>query len=226
MSQPAVVSQRPSRRTLVLIAIYVAWCALGYAVLLSSDWRYLWHVPLHALAALLIWKPSLVRPRKARPTVTHFVLVGVVYSAFVAEPLVVFGHGDLHPDLLLNGLLWLGSFTGIYLAWAWLLRRHRWRAVSLFALCGIVALFDQSLVLWQFLATFDVVDFLLFAPVLHAIYASMSAPVVIAYAASLERRTAPPGLPGYASAGVIPGLLFWLGVLWTALGRVFLERVL
>lgn len=225
MSQPIATSHRPGRRTLVLIAIYVAWCALGYAVLLSSDWRYLWHVPLHALAVLLIWKPSLLRPRKARATVTHFLLIGVVYSAFVAEPLVVFGHGDLHPDLLLNGMLWLGSFAGIYLAWAWLLRRHRWHPVRLFALCGVVALFDQSLVLWKFLGAFDLADFLLFAPVLHAIYASMTAPVVIAYAPALEKRASAPGVPGHALAVAIPGTLFWLGVLWTALGRMLLDRV-
>lgn len=225
MPQVTAASQRPSRRTLVLLAIYVAWCAIGYAVLLSSDWRYLWHLPLHTLAALLIWKPSWLRPRKARATVTHFLLVGVAYSAFIAEPLVVFGHGDLHPDLLLNGLLWIGSFAGIYLAWAWLLRRYRWRSTSLFVLCGFVALFDQSLVLWKFLGRFDVIDFLLFAPVLHAIYASMTAPVVIAYAASLEKRAAAPDVPGYACAAAIPGILFWLGVLWTAVGRMFLERV-
>ncbi len=225
MSQGTVVSPRPSRRTLALLAIYVAWCAIGYAVLLSSDWRYLWHVPLHALAALLIWKRSWLRPRKARVTFTHFVLVGVAYSVFIAEPLVVFGHGDLHPDLLLNGLLWIGSFAGIYLAWAWLLRHYRWRATSLFLLCGLVALFDQSLQLWKYLAAFDVIDFLLIAPVLHALYASMTAPVVIAYAASLEQRAAAPGLPGHAGAAVIPGVLFWLGVIWTAVGRMFLERM-
>jgi len=223
VSTPTAEADRPGRRTLVLISIYVAWCALGYSVLLSSDPRYLWHVPLHALAALMLWKPSLLRPRRARPKVIHFVLVGVAYSAFIGEPLAILGRGDLHPDLLVNSLLWLGSFAGIHLAWAWLLTRYRWRPTSLFLLCGLATLFDPSLLLWRFLRELDVIGFLLIAPVLHAVYASMTAPVVIAYREALARRPDRPGIGAHALAAMLPGVLFRIGSLWIGLAGMVIR---
>jgi hypothetical protein len=207
----------PGSRTRLLVFIYLAWCAVGYSVLLSSDWRYLWHLPLHAFAALLIWKPWLLRPRNVHPKATHFIMVGVAYSAFIGEPLAILGRGDLHPNLLLNSFLWIGSFTGVYLAWLWLLRRYRWHALNVFMLCGAVALFDHSLMLWKLMGALDAIGFLLIAPVLHAVYASMIAPVVIAYREALVRKPDRPGIGGQARAAVLPGVLFWIGGLWIGL---------
>lgn len=215
MPEPA--PGRTGLRTRLLIAAYLAWCTAGYSVLLWSDWRYLWHVPLHAFALLLIWKPTLLRPRKARPTATHFIMVGVAYSTLVGEPLAILGHGDLHPNLLLNSFLWIGSFTGVYLAWLWLLRRYRWHPLDIFMLCGAVALFDHSLMLWKLAGAFDAIGLFLIAPVLHAVYASMIAPVVMAYREALMRDADAPGFGGQASAVMLPGVLFWIGGLWIGL---------
>jgi len=214
---PEPASGRTGLRTRLLIVAYLAWCTAGYSVLLWSDWRYLWHVPLHAFAALLIWKPALLRPRKASPTAPHFIMVGVAYSAFIGEPLAILGRGDLHPHLLLNSVLWIGSFTGVYLAWLWLLRRYRWRAFNVFMMCGTVALFDHSLMLWKLAGAFDAIGFLLIAPVLHAVYASMIAPAVIAYREALAHKVDGPGIVGQAQAAVLPGVLFWIGGLWIGL---------
>jgi len=75
-----------------------------------------------------------------------------------------------------NSLLWLGSFAGIHLAWAWLLTRYRWRPTSLFCCAASRRCSNPSLLLWRFLRELDVIGFLLIAPVLHAVYASMTAP--------------------------------------------------
>lgn len=217
-------AERPSRRTLIAIGLYLLWCAVAYAVLLSTDWRYAWHALLYALAALVIWKPALLRPRKARPTATHFLFVGTVLSAFVAEPLAVLGQGDLHPNLLVNGFLWIGCFAGIYLAWWWLLPRWRWSPFTVFLLCGAVALFDDSLVLWRLLLADDVSSLLLTLPVLHAVYACMTAPVVLAYRTVLAEKSESPGPLGIAAAALAPGLLFRVGSLWILFGRLFLQQ--
>jgi hypothetical protein len=207
----------------VLLVVYATWCAASYAVLLASDWRYLWHFPLHALAALIVWKPALVRPRRARATVMHFLLVGIAYSAFIGEPLAVLGHGDLHPDLLINSILWIGSFAGVYLAWLWLLPRYRWPAANLFFACGAIALFEHSLLLWRLLTAADFTGFLLILPVVHAVYASMIAPVVIAYREALARQPVRPGIGGHAWAVVLPGLLFRIGSVWILIAGMALR---
>jgi len=206
-------SQAGRMRAWMLVP-YVSWCALGYAFLLGSDLLYLWHVPLHALTVLLVWKPKLLLPRKAKATTVHFLLVGVAYSAFIGQPLAVLGRGDLHPNLVLNGVLWIGSFAGVYLAWLWLLPRYRWSSAAIFALSGLLALFDHSLALWRMLANRDVVGLLVLAPVLHAVYAGLTAPVLLAYRERLSRNSAQPGLVGVVAGTLLPGLLFRLGSVW------------
>jgi hypothetical protein len=205
------------------VGLYVLWCIGAYALLLSSDWHYGWHVLLHVLALFLLWKPAVLRPRRATATAVYLVLIGTVYTAFVGEPLALLVRGDLHPNLLVNGFLWIGSFAGAYLAWAWLLARGRWHPVALFFLCGLLALFDHSLALWKMAYAGAVRDFLVFAPVLHLTYASMLAPVVIAYRTVLEKRNSPPNAGSVIAAVLLPGVLFRLGSLWIPLARAFIE---
>jgi hypothetical protein len=205
------------------VALYGAWCIGAYAILLSSDWHYGWHILLHALALLLLWNPTVLRPRRAKATAVYLVLVGTVYTAFVGEPLALLARGDLHPNLLVNGFLWIGSFAGAYLAWVWLLAHGRWNPVALFLLCGLLVLFDHSLALWKMAYAGAVRDLLVFAPVLHLTYASMLAPAVIAYRAALERRDNPPGIGLVVAAVLLPGVLFRLGSLWIPLARAFIE---
>lgn len=216
--------RRPGHAALAVIIAYALWCGGSYAFLLANDLRYVWHVPLHALAALCIWKPQILRPRRGNATAVHFVAVGVAYSVFIGEPLAVLGHGDLHPDLLLNSFLWLGSYAGVYLAWLWLLRRWRWPALNLFLACGAIALFEQSMLLWRLVIEGDVASFLLFLPVVHAVYASMIAPVAIAYREALATSTDTPRAAGHAWALLAPGVLFRIGSLWIVLGQMVLRQ--
>ncbi len=212
------MAERQTGRTRAWILVpYVLWCALGYSFLLATDLRYLWHVPLHSLAVLLYWKPQLVLPRKGKVTPTHFVIVGIVYSAFVAEPLAVLGRGDIQPNLVLNSVFWIGSYAGVFVAWLWLLPRYRWGSMTVFVLCGLLALFDHSLALWRMLLNLDIVGFLLFAPVLHAVYSSLTAPIMVAYRTGLQRAARAPGVAGIAWATLLPGVLFRIGSLWILL---------
>jgi hypothetical protein len=203
------------------VALYIAWCIGAYALLLSSDWHYAWHAGLHGLALLLLWKPALLRPRRSAPTIVHLVLIGTVYTAFVAEPLALLTRGDLDPNLLVNGFLWIGSYAGAYLAWAWLLTRGRWHPVTLFFLCGTLALFDHSLALWKMAYAGALQDLLVFAPMLHLTYASMLAPVVIAYRTALQRKELAPHIGIVITALLLPGVLFRLGSLWIPFARAF-----
>ena len=205
------------------VALYIAWCIGAYALLLSSDWHYVWHIGLHALALFLLWKPGLLRPRRAAATTAYLVLIGTVYTAFVAEPLVLLTRGDLHPNLLVNGFLWIGSYAGAYLAWAWLLTRGRWHPVALFFLCGTLALFDHSLALWKMAYAGAMRDLLVFAAVLHLTYASMIAPVVIGYRTALEKRNTAPNIGIGIAAVLLPGVLFRLGSLWIPFARAFVD---
>lgn len=205
------------------VALYAVWCIGAYALLLSSDWHYGWHFVLHALALLLLWRPAVLRPRRAAASAVYLVLIGTVYTAFVGEPLALLARGDLHPNLLVNGFLWIGSFAGAYLAWVWLLARGRWHPVALFFLCGTLALFDHSLALWKMAYAGAVSDLLVFGPVLHLTYASMLAPVVIAYRSALEKRNTAPHIGIVIAAVLLPGILFRLGSLWIPLARTFIE---
>lgn len=205
------------------VALYIAWCLASYGLLLAAGWHYVWHFGLHALAAVLLWRPDLLLPRRMPATTVYLVLIGTVYTAFVAAPLARLAQGDLHPNLLVNGFLWLGSYAGAYLAWAWLLTRGRWHPVALFFLCGLLTLFDHSLALWKMAYAGSVRDLLVFAPVLHLTYASMLAPVVIAYRAALEQRNTAPSIGIVIGAALLPGVLFRLGSLWIPFARAFLD---
>jgi hypothetical protein len=93
--------------------------------------------------------------------------------------------------------------------------------VTLFFLCGTLALFDHSLALWKMAHAGAVQDLLVFAPMLHLTYASMLAPVVISYRTALQRKDVAPHIGIVIAAVLLPGVLFRLGSLWIPFARAF-----
>lgn len=213
-----------SRAAIGVAALYTLWLAGAYAVLLSADRVYLWHGALYALTALLLWKPAWLRPRRARtPRIAHFVVVGTVWSALVAMPLATLLRGDLHSNLLVNALLWLGGCAALAGAWAWLLTRWRWSLPALLAISGLIALAEPGFVVIRSLQHGGASGMLVLLPVLHATHACLVAPVANAYRDAFAPADARPGGGAIALAIVAPMAAFLLG---SAAWFTLLRRVL
>jgi hypothetical protein len=213
------------RRSTLAWSAYAAWLALSYLALLSVDRRYLWHVPLLALAALLLWKPGLLRPRAGRKaSVVHYLLASVAYAAFIGQPLALLGHGDLVPNLLLNSFLWIGSFAGVFVAWRLLLQRYRFTTSTIVACAGLLGWIEPGLVLVR-LALAGAWQVLVVAPVLHAAYAALVAPAVAAYRERFGAAARPPTPAAMALAVLLPAAGFYLGMLWIAFVKLLLTRL-
>lgn len=207
------------------LGLYVLWLAFAYAVLLDASTQYAWHFLLYGLVALLMWKPGLVRPRgRARPTPMHFATVGVLWSALVAMPFATLLRGDLHPNLVVNSLLWLGGCGALVGAWTWLLRRYRWSMMRLWMVTGMLALTEPGHVLIRAASHGEWSGVFVLFPVLHAVHACLVLPIANAYRDSLATATArEPRLAGSVVAWLVAGLAFLVGNgVWLALGKRWL----
>jgi hypothetical protein len=216
----------PGAMLAAAVVLYVGWLLASYGVLLAADLRYLWHVPLYGVALLLSWKPALIRPRRPgmRASVAHHVTVGGIYGAFLCHPLATLGTGDLHPSVPMNSALWLGSYVAFHAAWAWLLRRRAWSTLQIVAMAGTVGLADPNLMLLRAALSGDWRTVLLFAPVLHAVFAASLAPPVCAYRDARGGDRAPhPTRLAVLLALVVPNLAYRFGLVW-AFGILYALR--
>ncbi len=220
---PGLGQGRPSLR-LAAWSLYGLWVALAYAALLNLDTRYLWHLPLLALAAVLLWRPQLLRPRRAQPTLAHYLLVSAVYAAFIGLPLALLGHGDLSPSLPFNSFLWLGSYVCVFVAWWLIARRYRLSTSMVVACAGLLGWLEPGLLVFR-LAVFGGWQVLVLAPVLHVAYAALIAPGVNAYRELFLRDGKPPGALAFGLAVLLPAAGFYLGLTWIFLVRLILRMV-
>ncbi len=203
-----------------LAGVFLLWLAGGYAFLLRTDVVYLWHAPLYALCALFFWKPWLLRPfRHVKPTPVHFVLVATVRSPCVARPLASLLHGDLHPDLLINSLFWIGGSLALAAAWAWLLRRYAWSTGPIVVVAAGLALTEPGYVIVRMAQERMWSTLLWSLPILFATHASLVAPVASAYRRTWAGMQTPaPGARRMLIALAGTSVVFMIGnLLWFAL---------
>jgi hypothetical protein len=207
-------------------AVYGVWLLVSYAVLIGTDRRYLWHLPLYGIALLLLWRPDLIRPRRpaSRAGPVHHILVGTAYGAFLCHPLATLGAGDLYPDVLVNSALWSGSYLAFHATWAWLLRRRRWKALEIVAVAGTLGLADPSLLLARSALAGDWQTLLLFMPVLHAVFAASLAPPVCAYRAVSSTKSPQKVTLPVVLALVVPNFAYRVG-LAAAFGILYTLRL-
>lgn len=207
--------------------VFLLWLAGGYAFLLRTDIVYLWHAPLYALCALFFWKPWLLRPfRNVKPTPVHFVLVATVWSLWVARPLASLLHGDLHPDLLINSLFWIGGSLALSVAWVWLLRRYAWTTGAIVVVAAGLALTEPGYVIVRMAQEHMWSTLLWSLPILFATHAALVAPVAHAYRRTWAGvQTPAPGPRGMLLALAVTSVAFMVGnLLWFALLGWFFRR--
>lgn len=204
------------------LGLAVLWTLFAYTVLLAASPSYAWHFLLYGLTALLLWKPSLIRPRGAiRPTPLHFAIVAVVWMALVAMPVATLLRGDLHPNLLINSALWLGGCIALAAAWTWLLRRYHWTLARLWLVSGLLCLTEPGHVLIRAASHGEWGGVFVLLPVLHTAHACLVLPVANAYRTVLPLSSArEPGFAGSLVAWLAAGLSFLVGTgLWLGLGK-------
>lgn len=216
-----------AKRVRIAAGVFLVWLVAGYVYLLRTDWIYLWHVPLYALCALFLWKPHWLRPRgMVRPKSAHFVLTAMAWSLWVARPLASLLHGDLHPDLLINSLFWIGGTLALAGTWAWLLHRYAWSTAAIFVASAFLTLTEPGYVLIRMAGANMWEPLFMTSPVLIAAHATLVAPVANAYRESwVHSETAPPGIGGIALGAVLTAVAFTLGNLtWFFLLRWMLVK--
>jgi hypothetical protein len=238
-------SDAPDRMTRTALAratsytawtLFALWLGAAYAVLLSADRRYLWHLALYALCALVAWRPQWVRPRRGGGRPWQQWLVTTAWSAFVALPLALLLRGDLHPVLVLNSVLWVGGCAALAVVWTRALRLRTWSWPTLLVATGLVGLFEPGFVIAKSVATAQWSGVFVLTPVLFATHAALVAPIVAAWRtqpsvrvdADGHRVVSPPtaGLGAVLVAAGTGGIAFLLGSLaWLAAARVAIERV-
>ena len=212
----------------VLLIVYAAAVVHAYANLLASHRIYFWHLALFALSGLLYAFPRLIRPRGgvvARPA--HFIMVGVIWSSFVAMPLATLLRGEGTANIFVTNLVWLGGCAALTGLWAWLLRWRAWHPVTLFMVIGCIAIAEPGLALLRVLARGEWRDAALLLPVLHATHAALLAPVAAAYRRSFIGSATPQptgpaiGIAIVASAGTfLIASLAWLQLMRAVLGAM------
>jgi hypothetical protein len=218
-----------SRPAWALVALYAAAVVHAYANLLASHRIYFWHVGLFALSAVLFAFPRLIRPRGAivaRPA--HFVVVGVIWSSFVAMPLATLLRGEGTANVFVTNLVWLGGCAALTGVWAWLLRWRAWHPLTLFMVIGCIAFAEPGLALLRLLAAGEWRDAALLFPVLHATHAALLAPVAAAYRRSFIGSATPSAAPAAIVVAIAAsGATFLLASLaWLQLMRVVLGAMM
>ena len=208
---------------LAALGLHGLWLVWAYAQLLGTDRAYLWHLLLFGLCGLALAFPKLLQPRGGvRPRRIHFVLVAVVWSTLVATPLAMLMPGGRWETLALGIATWFGSHAALAGLWAWLLSRHVWPAWLIWVVTGSAALAEPQLLLVRLAAAGDGPALATLAPVLHAAYAALLAPVAVAYRQALAPAGAAAPGPGRVALAAVASVTTALlaNALWFSLLRL------
>jgi hypothetical protein len=157
--------------------------------------------------------PPLARPSPP-PWVWYFGL-GLLYTVVVGENLGIGFRGDIHPNLAVNSLLWVGSYLGLLVGWWILARRYLWTPWQVYWLSGLIGLaIEQNYLIPRMLVRGEVIEAFLLAPFIHAVYGSIMAPLFAILGPYLPVHDRRPGIGAKLLALLLPSALFFLGGLW------------
>lgn len=160
-------------------------------------------------------------------SVARFLLVGIFSADVIMENLAINFHGDLHPNLALNSLLWLGAYVAWLTAW-WVVSRFYWfEPNQVFFIAGVMGvLVEQNWLIPKLLASGQWFSAIVSAPILVAVYGGAVAPAFLLarpIPPSSHRR---PGIVGFFVALFLPLLAFYAGgALWLAIARPGLAKL-
>ena len=209
-----------------LIAFWI-WYAVAAVLFvgLMKNWSAIWPVSLFLVWGLALFFRVPLQRFAAwlhLPLFLKFLLIGLFFNDVVMENLAVSFKGDLHPNLLLNGFLWLGPYAGVLVGW-WLLARFYsfspWLVFLLYGIKGV--LIEQDFLLAKLLLSKQFLAAVVFIPIIAVVYGASVAPVFVALEKELPRPVRKPGLFGAIMAIVVPALLFYgFAYLWFKLVEV------
>lgn len=204
------------------------WWVYGMLTLLSSLLFIFgnppgWQWALWPLGALLWCKQDQVRRGLPGAVWARYALVGVLWSAGIAEAFAIGFRGDLHPNLWACLFLWWGPCIGSMAGWGFLIRRWAFTPVQVCMLSGVTGLFiEGNFLIARMLLGGEAAFAVMGAPMVHMVYAVMfGLSVVLA-----EKVWPSPSLPATRTAFVlgviVPALAFYAaGFVWIPFGRLF-----
>jgi hypothetical protein len=146
------------------------------------------------------------------PVFAKFLIWGLIFTDIIMENLAVSFKGDLHPNLFLNSLLWVGAYAGVIVAW-WILSRlftfTPWQVLFLYGIKGVII--EQNYMVPKMLVSGDFRSMLLCIPLLTVVYGASVAPVFVILGNELPQDRRKPGILAAILAIIIPWAFFYAG---------------
>jgi hypothetical protein len=161
------------------------------------------------------------------PLWVHFFVVGVLSADVVMENLAINFHGDLHSDLALNSILWLGTYLGWLVGW-WIVGRFYWfEPRQVFFLAGAMGiLVEHNWMVPKLLASGQWLPAIVSAPILIPVYGGAIAPAFLLTQRAPSGPTPKPGIVGFLFALFLPVGAFYVGgALWLAVIRPLFAKL-
>jgi len=146
------------------------------------------------------------------PVWVKFLVIGLFFTDVVMNNLALSFKGDFHPNLFLNGILWIGAWVGVLLGW-WLLARFyqltAWQVFFIYGIKGVIVEQDflVPLTIWRR----QLVNAFLVIPYLIVVYGAGIAPVFAILEKELPRPERKLNWVGLLLAVVVPMVSFCAG---------------
>lgn len=157
-------------------------------------------------------------PPSSPPLWVWYFGLGLPYATIIGENLGVGFEGDIHPNLAINTLLWVGSYLGLLAGWWILGRRYLWSAWQIYWLSGLMGVvIEQDYLVPRILASEQAIEAVVIAPFVHAVYGSIVAPIFAILGQDLPASDRRPGIGAKVMAVVLPAVLFFVGGSWILL---------
>ena len=161
------------------------------------------------------------------PLGVRFLVVGILTTDVVMENLAINFHGDLHPNLALNSLLWLGGCLAWLAGW-WIVSRFYWfEASEVFFIAGIMGmLVEQNGMVAKLLVSGQWFPAIVSATILVPVYGGAVAPTFLLLRRVPSESMRRPGIVGFFVALFLPmGTFYAGGALWIAVARAGIARL-
>jgi hypothetical protein len=200
----------------LLIAFWLYFAlAAGWFVRAMDTWEAIWPVSLFLVWWLVLaFRDPLQRlAAKIRlPLFAKFLLFGLFFNDVVMENLAVSFHGDLHPNLFFNCVLWLGAYAGVLVGW-WVLSRFYWYGFYLvfflYGMKGVIV--EQDFMVAKLILSEQFGAAVMAIPILVVVYGASVAPVYVVLEKELPRPERPVGPLAWLLGIMVPGLMFYAG---------------